>query len=121
MVKPTTLTLHRSYGCYSRQFSFPLFHILLSPSPPSMENSKPTNVNTTNGHKTKKKKKKSNHQLQPQKQKKFPIINTTPNHTNPPPSQPKLQTTTTNTENPNTLTQNLQIGDPKLPTQTHKY
>ena len=55
------------------------------------------------------------------KKKKFPIINTTTNHTNPPPSQPKLQTTTTNTENPNTPTQNLQIGDPKLPTQTHKH
>ena len=50
------------------------------------------------------------------KKKKFSIINTTTNHTNPPPSQPKLQTTTTNTENPSTPTQNLQIGDPKLPT-----
>ena len=67
------------------------------------------------------KKKKSNHQLQPQKEKKFTIINTTTNHTNPPPSQPKFQTTTTNTKNPNTPTQNLQIGDPKLPTQTHKH
>ena len=71
-----------------------------------MANSEPTTVNTTNGHK---------------KKKKFPIVNTTTNHTNPPSSQPKLQTTTRNTENPNALTQNLQIGDPKLPTQTHKH
>ena len=57
----------------------------------------------------------------PTKRKIFPIINTTTNHTNPPPSQPKLQTITTIIENPNTPTKNLQIGDPKLPTQTHKH
>ena len=92
-----------------------------------MANSEPTTVNTTNGHKTKQKKSqpKENPTIsycyQKKKKKKFPIINTTTNHTNPPSSQPKLQTTTRNTENPNALTQNLQIGDPKLPTQTHKH
>ena len=55
------------------------------------------------------------------KKKNFPIINTTTNYINPPPSQPKLQTITTNIENPNTPTKNIQIGDPKLPTQTHKH
>ena len=54
MVEPTPLTLHKGYGCYPHQFSLPFFHILLSPLPPSMANSKPTTVNTTNGHKTKK-------------------------------------------------------------------
>ena len=57
----------------------------------------------------------------PTKRKKFPIIKTTTNHTNPPPSQAKFQTTTTNIESPNTPTQNIQIDDPKLPTQTHKH
>ena len=72
MVEPTPLTLHRGYGCYSHQFSFPLFHILPSPLPPSMANSKPITVNTTNGYTQKKKistKRKSNHQLHPQKEK----------------------------------------------------
>ena len=55
------------------------------------------------------------------KKKKFPIINTTTNHTNPPLSQPNLQTTITNTKNPNTPTQNLQIGDSNLSTQTYKH
>ena len=40
------MTLHKSYGCYPCQFSFSHFHILLSPSPPSMANSKPTTINT---------------------------------------------------------------------------
>ena len=126
MVESTSLTLHMGYGCYLRQFSFPLFHILLSPSSPSMANSKPTTVNTTNNHKTKQNKTKQNKKkiqstAMPTKRKIFPIINTTTNHTNPPPSQPKLQTITTIIENPNTPTKNLQIGDPKLPTQTHKH
>ena len=113
MVEPSTLTLHKDYGCYPRQFSFSVFHILLSPSPPSMANSEPTTVNTTDSHKTKKRKRKRKKNLNkkkiqpsatPIKRKKIPIINTTTNHTNLPPSQPKLQATTTNTENPNTLT-----------------
>ena len=56
MVEPTPLTLHRDYSCYLCPFSLPFFHILPSPSPPSMANSEPTTVNTTNGHKTEKKK-----------------------------------------------------------------
>ena len=124
MVEPTPLTLHKGYGYYPRSFSLPLFHILLSPSPPSMVNSEPTTVNTTNGHKMKKyiSQPKENPTIScNHKKKKFPIINTTTNHTNPPPSQPKLQTTTTNIESPNTPTQNIQIDDPKLllkPTNT---
>ena len=118
MVEPTTLTLHRSYGCYPHQNCHPLFHILLRPSPPSMANLEPTIVNITNGHPKKKK-------IQPSatatKRKKISIINITTNHTNPLPSQPKLQTTTTNTKNPNTPIQNFQISDPKLPTQAHKH
>ena len=123
MVEPTPLTLHKSYGCYPCQFSFSHFHILLSPSPPSMANSKPTTINTQwpqNGEK--KSQPKENPTINyTQKKKNFPIINTTTNHTNPPPSQPKFQTTTTNKENLNTPTKNLQIDDPKLPTQTHKH
>ena len=86
-----------------------------------MANSEPTTVNTTNGHKMGKKKsqpKKNPTISYTHKKKKFQIINTTTNHTNAPSSQPKLQTTTTNIENPNTPTQNLQIGDSKLATQT---
>ena len=124
MVEPTTLTLHKDYGCYPRQFSFSVFHILLSPSPPSMANSEPTTVNTTNGHKTRKKKSqpKENPTISySHKKKKFqssipPPTTQTHLHYN-----LKLQTTTTNTKNSNTPTQNLQIGDPKLPTQTHKH
>ena len=88
-----------------------------------MANSKPTTINTQwpqNGEK--KSQPKENPTINyTQKKKNFPIINTTTNHTNPPPSQPKFQTTTTNTENLNTPTKNLQIDDPKLPTQTHKH
>ena len=118
MVEPTTLTLHRGYGCYSHQFSFPLFHILPSPLPHQWQTQNPS---LSTPPMATPKKKKSQPKENPtisytHKKKKFPIINTTTNHTNPPPSQPKLQTITTNTENPHTPTLNLQIGDPKLPT-----
>ena len=72
-------------------------------------------------NKTKQNKKKNPIISYAHKKKNFPIINTTTNYINPPPSQPKLQTITTNIENPNTPTKNIQIGDPKLPTQTHKH
>ena len=100
MVEPTTLTLHKDYGCYPRQFSFSLFHILLSPSPPSMANSRPTTVNTTNGHKMKKKKYLNQKKIQPlatpTKRKNFkslippPTTQTHPHHS--PSFKPQLQT-----------------------------
>ena len=67
MVEPTPLTLHRGYGYYLRQISLFLFHILLSPSPPSMANSEPTTVNTTDSHKTKKRKRKRKKNLNKKK------------------------------------------------------
>ena len=122
MVDPTPLTLHRVYGCYCVDFLFPSFifsqvhhhHQWQTQNPPLS-----TPPTTTKQNKT-----KQNKNLiisYAHKKKNFPIINTTTNYINPPPSQPKLQTITTNIENPNTPTKNIQIGDPKLPTQTHKH
>ena len=129
MVDPTPLTLHRGYGCYCIDFLFPYFifsqvhhhHQWQTQNPPLSTPPTTTKQNKTKQNKTKQNKTKNLIISYAHKKKNFPIINTTTNYINPPPSQPKLQTITTNIENPNIPTKNIQIGDPKLPTQTHKH